>query len=81
MEDITINIDEIYVPSGRRGDLDMDTVGKLAESILEEGLQTPISVRRDGKRYVLVTGLHRLEACKALGEASITAILVGTPKY
>ncbi len=81
MEDITINIDEIYVPSGRRGDLDMDTVSSLAESILEEGLQTPISVRHDGKRYVLVTGLHRLEACKALGEASITAILVGTPKY
>ena len=81
MEDITINIDEIYVPSGRRGDLDMDTVNSLAESILEEGLQTPISVRHDGKRYVLVTGLHRLEACKALGEASITAILVGTPKH
>ncbi len=81
MEDITINIDEIYVPSGRRVDLDMDTVSSLAESILEEGLQTPISVRHDGKRYVLVTGLHRLEACKALGEASITAILVGTPKH
>ena len=81
MDDIAIKIDEIYVPSGRRGDLDMDTVNSLAESILEEGLQTPISVRRDGQRYVLVTGLHRLEACKALGEASITAILVGTPKH
>ena len=81
MEDITIHIDEIYVPNARRGELDMDTVNSLAESILEDGLQTPISVRRDGKRYVLVTGLHRLEACKALGEASITAIVVGAPKH
>ena len=81
MEDIKISIDEIYVPSGRRGDLDIDTVNSLAESILENGLQSPVSVRRDGERYILVTGLHRLEACKALGEDSITAVVVGTPKH
>jgi ParB-like chromosome segregation protein Spo0J len=42
---------------------------------------SPISVRRDGERYVLVSGLHRLEACKALGESTITAIVVGAPKH
>ena len=33
-------------------------------------------VRRDGERFVLVEGLHRLEACKALGETKILALLV-----
>ncbi|MDH3475296.1 MAG: ParB N-terminal domain-containing protein [Rhodospirillales bacterium] len=81
MEDQTISIDEIYVPAKRRGEVDPGIVEALAESILEEGLQTPISVRRDGARYVLVTGLHRLEACKALGESTITAIVVGVSKH
>jgi ParB/RepB/Spo0J family partition protein len=81
MEDQTISIDEIYVPAKRRGELDPETVEALAESILEDGLQSPISVRRDGERYVLVSGLHRLEACKALGESTITAIVVGAPKH
>ena len=49
---------------------------QLAESILEDGLKVPISVREGNKRYVLVSGLQRLEACKALGEETITAIVV-----
>lgn len=81
MEDITLKIDEIYVPAKRRGSANPDTVDQLAESIIENGLQVPISVRWDGKRYVLVTGLHRLEACKALGEETITAIVVGSPQH
>jgi ParB/RepB/Spo0J family partition protein len=81
MEDVTIRIDEIYVPAKHRRDLSPETVDALAESILEVGLQTPISVRRDGERYVLVTGLHRLEACKALGEQTITAIIVRAPQH
>jgi ParB-like nuclease domain len=46
-------------------------VREIAESILEIGQQTPILARPDGDRYVLVEGLHRLEACKALGEHTI----------
>jgi hypothetical protein len=30
----------------------------------------------DGSRFVLVEGLHRLEACKALGETTVPAYLV-----
>jgi ParB-like chromosome segregation protein Spo0J len=30
---------------------------------------------------VLVAGLQRLEAMKALGEATITAIVVGSPQH
>ena len=76
MEDVTVKIDDIYVPAKRRREIDPQLVSSLAESILEKGLQVPIGVRRDEKRLVLVSGLHRLEACKALGEETITAVIV-----
>ncbi len=81
MDDVTLRIDEIYVPTKRRHDVRPETVNVIAESIMEEGLKVPISVRRDGTRFVLVTGLQRLEACKALGEETITAIIVGAPQH
>ncbi len=68
-----IAIDDVYVPAKRRRTLVAGTVTALAESILEEGLKTPILVRPDGDRFVLVEGLHRLEACRALGEEIIPA--------
>ena len=45
------------------------------------GQQTPILVRRDGDRFVLVEGLQRLEACKKLGETSIFCYLVDARKH
>jgi hypothetical protein len=44
--------------------------------MLEIGQEMPILVRRDRDRFVLVEGLHRLEACKALGEETIAGFLV-----
>jgi ParB-like chromosome segregation protein Spo0J len=55
----------------RRATLKPEIVQEIAQSILEVGQQAPILVRRDGDRFVLVHGLHRLEACKALGEAAV----------
>ncbi len=81
MDDITLKIDEIYVPVKRKASLKPETVNALAESIMEEGQKVPINVRHDGKRYVLVEGLHRLEACKALGEETITAVLVSARQH
>ncbi len=81
MKTITIAIDDIYVPVKRRQDVNPETVEALAESIMEDGLQTPIGVRPDGERFVLVTGLHRLEACKALGEETINANVVQARKF
>jgi sulfiredoxin len=72
---------DIYVPVKRRATLDPKIVEEIAESMLEVGQQTPILVRRDGVRYVLVEGLHRLEACKALGEATILGYLVDARKH
>jgi sulfiredoxin len=77
----TFEIADIYVPVKRRAMLVPGTVDKIAASILEVGQQTPILVRRDGERLVLVEGLHRLEACKALGETTIAAYLVQARKF
>lgn len=81
MDDVSIPIDQIYVPTKRRGEIDPARVDTLAESILEEGLKVPISVRAGQGRYVLVAGLQRLEAMRALGEETITAIVVGSPQH
>ena len=72
----TFAIANIYVPVKRRATLDPKKAHAIAESILHVGLQTPILVRQDGERFVLVEGLHRLEACKQLGEDTIFGYLV-----
>jgi len=69
-------IDKIYVPVKRRKALKPEVVQEIAASILEIGQQAPILVRPDEDRYILVEGLHRLEACKALGERAIIGLLV-----
>lgn len=78
LDTVAVNIDEIYVPAKRRGTLDEAKVEALAESIIEDGQKIPIHVRPDPdkNRYVLVEGLHRLEAQKALGEVTIDALIV-----
>ena len=76
MENKTFKIDEIYVPVNRRKTLNMKVVNEIAESMLEKGQLTPILVRRDRERFVLVEGLHRLEACKALGEGTVVGLVV-----
>ena len=76
-----IAIANIYVPIKRRATLKPETVQEIARSILEVGLQAPILVRRDGERFVLVEGLHRLEACKALGEETIYGYLVQAVRH
>jgi predicted DNA-binding WGR domain protein len=63
-------IQDIYVTVKRRQTLDPQKVEALAESMMEKGQEAPIIVRPDGKRFVLVEGLHRLEA-KALGATTV----------
>ncbi len=77
----TFAIADIYVPVKRRATLKPDLVLEIAASMLESGQQTPIQVRQDGKRLVLVEGLHRLEAAKALGETTIRGYLVQARKH
>jgi len=74
-------VDNIYVPVKRRATLDPKRVHEIAESMLKDGQQTPILVRVDGARFVLVEGLHRLEAAKALGEQTIIGFRVDARKH
>lgn len=76
-----VKIADIYVPTARRKLLHPETARALAEDIVENGLKTPIQVRLDGKRYVLVEGQHRLEAVKWLGEETIDAYLVQAKRH
>jgi sulfiredoxin len=77
----TVAIADIYVPVKRRATLDQKRANEIAASILEKGQQTPILVRADGARFVLVEGLHRLEAAKALGEKTVLCFLVDARKH
>jgi sulfiredoxin len=77
----TFAIANIYVPVKRRATLDPKKAQAIAESMLQVGQQTPILVRQDGERFVLVEGLHRLEACKQLGEDTIVGYLVQVRRH
>jgi sulfiredoxin len=74
-------VSDIYVPIKRRATLEQKRVDEIAASMLEDGQQTPILVRPDGARFVLVEGLHRLEAAKALGEATIVGYRVNARRH
>ena len=47
----------------------------LAQSISQNGLLVPVSVRREGEGYVLIAGERRLLACRRLGMRFIPAIV------
>ena len=81
MQSISLNIEGIYVPAKRRKTLNTAIVDEIAESMLEEGQLTPILARQGRGRFVLVEGLHRMEACKALGEKTITAFIVQARRH
>jgi sulfiredoxin len=74
-------VGDIYVPVKRRATLEQKRVDDIAASMLEAGQQTPILVRPDGARFVLVEGLHRLEAARALGETTIVGYRVDARKH
>jgi len=71
----------IYVPVKRRTTLVQAKVDELAAAILKDGQTTPILVRVDGERFVLIEGLHRLEAAKKLGETTIAGYRVDARKH
>lgn len=71
MKPTELPIRSIKIPSTRaRG---LGDVTQLAESIREIGLLNPITVTTKG---VLISGWHRLEACRSLGWKNIPAISV-----
>jgi sulfiredoxin len=81
MKAVKVSIEQVYVPVKRRATLDPDKARLIAQSIMEAGQEAPILVRQDGSRFVLVEGLHRLEACRLLGEEQILAYLVAARRH
>ena len=77
----TLAIADIYVPVKRRATRDQKRVDEIAASMLDKGQEAPILVREDGTRFVLVEGLHRVEAAKSLGEKTIFCFLVDARKH
>jgi sulfiredoxin len=77
----TFDIAKIYVPVKRRLLIKPDVVAEIAKSMIADGQQTPIMVRDDGERFVLVEGLQRLEAAKSLGETTILGYVVQSRKF
>lgn len=71
LEKVALPIAKIYVPAKRAKTLDAAKVEALAEDILENGQRVPIRVRTGKGRFVLLEGLHRLEALRALGEETV----------
>lgn len=78
---VDVNIAEIYVPAEHRKKLDPQKVERVAAEIMEETEPRPIQVRRGKGRYVLIKGVHRLEARKALGDVTIAAFIVGARQH
>jgi len=76
LEKTTFPIARIRVPGKRKKTLDLAKVDEIAMSILDEGQTTPIRVRADGDGFVLIEGLHRMEALRALGEDTVIGYLV-----
>lgn len=68
LEKTTFPIEKIYVPTKRAKTLDQDKVLALANDMPQIGQTAPIRLRVDGERFVLIEGLHRPEALRALGE-------------
>jgi len=73
-----IDIEGITIPSRARP-LDSHAVKTLMQSIEKIGLRTPITVRGntadDFSEIYLVSGHHRLQACKMLGMETIDAFI------
>ena len=81
LKPIDLKIDEIYVPAERRKELDPLRVEALAEEILADIEAPPIHVRKGKSRYVLVKGVNRLEAYRALGEQTVQVFVVGARQH
>lgn len=63
-----INIDLIEVnPKQPRKHFDENTLNELAESIRHNGIIQPLTVRKHGKIYQLISGERRLRASKIVG--------------
>lgn len=74
-----ININDIEInPYQPRAFFDEESIAELANSIEENGLVQPITVRSKGMRYELIAGERRLRACKYLNYEAVPAYIISS---
>jgi len=78
---VAVKIEEIYIPADRRKEFDQEKIDQIAERIMDDADVLPIQVRQGKGRYVLVKGMNRLEARKALGDVTVQAFIVGARQF
>lgn len=66
-------------PSQPRKVFRQEELESLAQSIKENGLLQPVTVRRDNGAYTLIAGERRLRACKLAGLKEIPALVTDCP--
>lgn len=65
-------------PLQPREDFDEEKLKELAESIKQNGLIQPVTVKKDGNGYILISGERRLRASKMIGLEKIPAYVYET---
>ena len=63
-------------PGQPRRDFDDDALRELADSIAAHGILQPLSVRRAGEGYELISGERRLRAAKLCGLSEVPCLLI-----
>ena len=76
-EIVRIKLDKI-IPNSNQPRLDFfdDSIKGLAESIKQNGLLQPVTVRKNGANYELIAGERRYRACLLNGDKDIEAIVM-----
>ena len=67
--------DIIPNPTQPRTEFDEEALSELADSIRELGLIQPITVKRDGEKYIIISGERRWRASERAGLESIPAYI------
>ncbi len=62
-------------PTQPRGEFDAERLEELADSIRELGVIQPITLKRDGERYIIISGERRWRAAQIAGLRTIPAYI------
>ncbi len=74
---VNLNVNEIRTnPYQPRKDFDQEKLEELAQSIKEQGVFTPILVRKSTVGYELISGERRLRASQMIGNTTIPALIM-----
>jgi sulfiredoxin len=77
MEAQDFKIEDIYVPVKLKKAFEQSGVDKFTDLLMNGETLAPVLVRKDPKKgHVLVKGVHRLEACRDVGDVTIKGFLV-----